>query len=474
MLAWAYFVAEWTVRVVMAPVVARRRPPSAALAWLTIILFLPWLGLLVYLLIGENRLGRRRTRRHARAVARIRGAERLTSLAPNRCNPLIAPRQRDLAVLCERLGGMGPIGGSGGELLTDTEDVIDRLVADIAAAKAHVHLLFYIFRDDTHGRRVADALRRASERGVACRLLVDAVGSRHMLSGPLPAELCDAGVAVWAALPVSPPRLLLARIDLRNHRKIAVIDGRIGYAGSQNIVNPGYGKGRAGAWHDMTARLTGPAALQLQEVFCHDWYFESAEPLDNDNVFPEPVPTGDLTVQCVPSGPDLNNDAFQQLLVAAINEGESRIILTSPYLVPEPGLLLALRLAVLRGVTVDVIVPKRSDHPLIDAAARASFDELLASGVNIHLHQSGMLHSKTLSVDDSFALVGSGNLDSRSFRLNFELSVLVYGAPAAQELRRRQMEYMSDTRPLERDAWKERSLALRTMDNAALLLSPLL
>lgn len=473
MWALAYVISEWLIRIGMIPVVARRRSPGTALAWLGVIFFFPLGGLFLFLVFGENRLGRRRGKAHGRALEVISSEERRSAMARHIARPHISQAQHDLARLSARLGGIGPLGGNAVRLITNTEAVIGSLVEAIDAAERHVHLLFYIFRDDETGSRVAEALVRAAARGVKCRVLVDEAASRPMLRH-MAHRLRKEGVEVVAALPVNLARLVLARIDLRNHRKVAVIDGRIGYVGSQNIVNADYGHKRVGAWRDMTARIVGPAALQLQEVFCQDWYFETGEGLTDSDVFPAPEQAGDVAVQLVPSGPDLRTDAFQQLLVAVIHEAEERIVMTSPYLVPEEALVLALRLAVLRGIQVDIIVPEVCDQRMVGTAARGFYPELLEAGVQIHVHQDGLLHAKTVSVDDAFGLVGSGNFDSRSFRLNFELSALLYGEHVTRELRARQLDYLKQTRELSLDEWMKRSRVLRSIESTARLVGPLL
>ncbi|MDZ7617126.1 MAG: cardiolipin synthase, partial [Patescibacteria group bacterium] len=465
------YISEWIIRAIMLLVVTRRREPASTMAWLLVIFFIPWLGLVLYWLIGENRLPRRRIEQHADAFHRLgQVAARFTGHR-NVVRPTLGPEAEVAVTLAERLGYMPILGGNSVTLITDTDEVINRLVADIDAAERHIHLLFYIFAADATGRRVGDALVRAAQRGVACRLMVDAVGSRRMLKTLAP-ELASRGVEVHAALPVGLFRRRMARIDLRNHRKIAVFDGRIAYAGSQNIVSADYGHNDL-AWDDIMVRLTGPSVLELQAVFVSDWYSESGVLLDNEDAFPEPEVTGDVPVQAVPSGPNYQTENFQRLVVAALYTARHQVVITTPYFVPDRPLMQALEVAVLRGVEVHLIVPRRSDQRIVAAASRAYYDSLLDAGVRLHLYDKGLLHSKTFSIDDRFAIIGSDNLDIRSFELNFELSLLFYSREVTTELRARQFAYMEHTFELTAERWGQRRAWKRLAYNIAKLMSPL-
>ncbi len=473
-----YGALEWVIRLGMTPVVLRRRfAPVTALAWLSVIFFLPVLGLVLYLLIGENRLGRIRTRLHKAVTLSVRSHQRLAYLRDNVLQPEMSPALMPVILQTQKISGMPILDGNQVELLSETDQTIDRLIADIDAAGHHVHLLYYIFRFDDIGRRVTEALIRAAQRGVRCRLLVDAVGSRQMFGlrhRRVLGEIQGHGVEVQRALPASLLRRGLARLDVRNHRKLAVIDGRVAYTGSQNVVDADYGHRRAGQWLDLTGRFTGPVVGQLQEVFVEDWAFETDSALEEPEIFPALKPVGHTPAQAVPTGPAQESETLLRVILAAINTARRKIIITSPYLVPDEPTLLALSMAVDRGVEVNLVVPFRSDHPLVCAAGRDYFDPLLDAGVYLYQHQPGLLHAKTITIDDSFALLGSSNLDIRSFYLNFELNVLLYGQQVTQEIRFAQMRYLDEAIPVDRVLWGRRSQAQRYFDRAAALLSPLL
>ncbi len=473
-ISWAaiYVLSEWVIRLVMLPIVVRRKTPRMALSWLLIIFLLPWLGLVVYLLVGENRLGRRRRRQREQVIQATQAVDRLSAQQAHVIRPEMLPLERQFVQIASNLGGMPTLGGNTIELVADTDQVIDRLIDDINHAEHHVHLLFYIYRDDEIGRKVADALRRAERRGVECRVLVDAVGSSRMMRR-LGRDMRQANVDVFEMLPVSPIRRAFERLDLRNHRKLAVIDGRIGYTGSQNIVEASYGH-KDLAWHDVMVRITGPTVLQLQVVFIEDWLARTDQLLDSQDILPEPQATGEVAVQVVPSGPAYATEPLLHLFVQAFHWAQKRLIITSPYLVPDEASLLALRLAVRRGVQVDLVTTQQSDHPIVAAAARAYFEDLLDAGVNLHLYKPGLLHAKTMTVDDAFAVVGSANFDIRSFFLNFELNVLLYGSQSTAQLRFLQQYYMDQADQITRRQWSGRPRTRRFVDDLAKLFSPLL
>ena len=469
-----YPVLEWAVRIGMVPVILRRRfPPSTSLAWLTLIFFLPLLGLVVYLLVGVSFLGRERARSHRRVVL-ARMPEREAELKPYIERPTLLPEQENMVTQAEQVSGNPILGGNEMELLPDTPRFIDRLVADIDAAQRHVHLLFYIFRPDANGMKVLEAVRRAAGRGVKCRLVADAAGSRPLFRSSVVAELGRVGVDVVAALPVRLWRRKLSRLDLRNHRKIAVIDGRLAYTGSHNIVVEDYGHKRAGKWVDLSARFTGPVVAQLQATFLDDWIFETGVQVEGEDLFPPATATGQVAAQVVPTGPSHEAETFRRVLLAALNTARRKIVMTTPYLVPDEATMTALGMAVERGAEVTMLVPAKSDHPLVAAAGRFYYEPLMDMGVSMYQFHGGLLHAKTITVDDAFALLGSANIDIRSFYLNFEINVLLYGPDVTAELRFVQQAYLAQSRRISPQQWRQRGSVVQFAEGVAALASPLL
>lgn len=394
-------------------------------------------------------------------------------------NAHMLPHHRDrvgpIVTQTEYVFGMECTAGNEVEFLDGHEPFVAALIDDIDAASDHIHLLFYIFHPDETGRRVAEALTRAVKRGVKCRLLADAAGSRSLFRRRgMASELRNAGIEVRAALPASLFRKRLSRLDLRNHRKIAVFDGRIAYAGSHNVVNEMYPAKLPLKCLDLSARYQGPVVMQLQAVFAEDWTFDAERHLSREGLFPHVEQAGDTAVQTVPSGPEEESQTLRRILLTAIASARNTLVLTTPYFVPDEHTILALSMAAHRGVRVHVVVSKRTDYGIVTAAGRSCYAALLDYGVRIHQFTQGMLHAKTLTIDDNLAVIGSANIDSRSFILNFELNTLMYGREITQRLRAIQQCYMDQCHELEHDAWMKRPLWRQYVDDAAALLSPLL
>ncbi|HZZ41370.1 MAG TPA: cardiolipin synthase [Tepidisphaeraceae bacterium] len=475
-----YIAIAWLVRLTMIPVILRRQmAPGASIAWLGIIFLHPYIGVILYLFLGETRLGPHRVERHKEIVAIFRKATRDSTSATGTYENLDLPlRYEPMVRQAERISGFPVLGGNQFELLRAVDEMMRRLIADIDAAVGQVHLLYYIYADDAIGGPVAEALARAAGRGVNCKLLLDAVGARAVLQRDgLAARLTQAGVSVAAALPAHVLQRRLPRMDLRNHRKLAIIDEKIAYVGSHNLINPDYGGCPVGPWVDLSARIVGPAVAELAAVFAEDWAFETeqllpvAPPAMETNVPAESISS---LLQIVPTGPIDPNATYRRVLLAAIQSAHASLTLTTPYFVPDEPTLVSLLMAADRGVKVALILPARPDHAFTAAAGRAHFSRLMEGGISIYLYRPGLLHAKTVVVDDALAIFGSANLDVRSFNLNFELSVLIYGREAVAPLNQVQANYLADSHLLSLDEWSRRSTIRRYVDSAISLLSPLL
>jgi cardiolipin synthase len=460
-----YLISEWVIRLTMLVYVPRQRTAAAARAWLLLIFLLPWPGIVFYALVGRIYLPRNRLARQEAASKKIRLVQE-QMMAGGRSLPVLPPKVSPLAALAARLGDFEPLPHNRVELLTDYQGAIQRLIADIDAARRHVHLLYYIFEDDATGRRVAEALARATARGAKCRLLLDAVGSKRALRRLAP-KLRRGGIEVTALLPAGLFRRNAARFDLRNHRKIVVIDGVIGYSGSQNLCDGRFVKGFPN--EELVARLEGPAVWQLQAVFLADYYLETNRVLDHMEIFPEPARSGESIAQALPSGPGYGRENAQELLIALLYEARERAVLTTPYFVPDEPFLEAMRAAARRGVAVHLVVSEHANQRLTQLAQRSFYDELLAAGVKIHLFAPRFLHAKNLTIDNDVALVGSANIDIRSFALNEEISLLFYDSGVVGELHRIQDGYLAQSALLDAGEWARRPLASRTLQGVARL-----
>jgi len=479
-LAVALFLADWCIRLGLSlRVVMVRRPIGTSLAWLTVILVFPFGGALIYLLIGETRLGSRRAERarniHApyqRWLDDLQGRRQVDwSALGAECEPL--------ARLTEAAVGIPALPGNELTLLDDDGAVFDALVADIDAAQRTCHLEFYIWHVGGRADDVAAALLRAAARGVVCRVLVDAVGSKQFLRSALAESLRGGGVALRAALPVSLLRMLFVRFDLRMHRKIVVLDGETAYTGSLNLVDPRFFKQDAGVgeWIDAMVRLRGPAVEALGITFLEDWELETGEGLEKLRATGDVHrldPCGPATVQAAPSGPAVRGDAIEQVLLMAVYAARNEIVLTTPYFVPDEPLLIALIAAARRGVVVTLLAPERVDSKLVRYASQAYYEDLLAGGVRLALFRGGLLHTKSVAVDGEFALFGSLNLDPRSLRLNFEITLAIYDRDFTCRLRKLQEAYLAKCEFLTAERWRGRGRGTRLKENVLRLLGPLL
>lgn len=472
-LSWAtaYLASEWIIRLVMLIVVPFRRSPEAAKGWLLFVFFLPWPALVLYHVIGRPNYPRWRRERFARLPVAFKGiTDRIRGVTASQ-EPELPGTLQQAATLIQNLGQFPNVDGNAATLLADYDGSIARLVADIDGAKDHVHLLYYIFADDRTGWSIIEALARAIERGVTCRVLIDALGSRAWASRVVEA-LSQRGVAVHLVLPVGLLRRKSARADLRNHRKIAVIDGAIGYVGSQNIVDSDFKPGITN--QELVVRVTGPVVLELQAVFVADWYLETQEVLETADLFPEPARTGHVVAQVLPSGPDYPEAAVGRLIEALIYGARRRVVITTPYFIPNEALLHALETATLRGVEVHLVLSKPVDQILVSLAQRSYYTDLLAAGVRIHLYRDKLLHAKHVSVDRRVSLIGSSNIDMRSFILNSEVSLVLFDREITAELHTEQERYFSSSEELSLETWRARPLTSKIVENIARLVSPLL
>jgi len=472
MLTWgtAYVISEWLVRIVMLIYVPQRRSPASARAWLLLIFFLPALGLILYALIGRAYLPPRRLAQQARILELMQKMPQRVP-GPDHCVAQSAPEIAEGARLARNLGSFDVAGGNRIELLPRYQASLDRLVHDIHTARHSVHLLYYIFSDDNTGQRMADAIEQAARRGVSCRLLLDSVGSRALLHKLAP-RLRAAGVEVVPLLPLRVLRPGRVRLDLRNHRKIAVIDGQIGYVGSQNVVDDTANRGLTN--EELVVRVVGPVVQQLQAVLLADRAQETGNEITDGALFPQPQAPGASAAQVLPSGPGHQAGNTQQVLVSLIYGARQRVDLTTPYFVPDATFLMAMQTAAARGVQVNLIVSRHSNKPVVQFAQQSYYEDLLAAGVRIYLYRGAFLHAKYSAVDDLVAVIGSSNLDIRSFALNSEVSLLVYDPRVVSDLRRIQDRHIADSDAITRERWRQRSLAKRWLQNMCRLADTLI
>lgn len=460
-----YELANWACRLIALAVVPLRRRPAASAGWLLLIMFLPIPGMITFAVIGSPRFPASRVRRFQLLAPYFTAiGRRLASLDPPRQHGPFAP----VFALAHHLGHFPPVSGNAVRLIDDYEGMLEQLAADIAAARHYVLILVYIFADDDAGHHVVRALRDAVARGVDCRVMIDPVGS-HRWRRAVGHLLADAGVSTRWSLPFHLVRGRTRR-DMRNHRKLFVIDGRIGYAGSQNIVDKNFRKGVVN--RELVARVEGPLVAEMEAVIRGDWFMETGT-LPQDDA-PPVQHAGDTQAQLLPSGAAYPLEGFESLLVWQIHSAIQRVVLVTPYFIPDDGLVGAMRTAVARGVRIDVVISAVVDQRLVNLAQCSYYDELLGCGIRIHAYRDYLLHAKNVSIDGHLAIVGSSNVDLRSFELNEEVSLLLYDGPAVDALVALQDGYIANSIPLDLSAWRRRSVFRRFAENLARLISPLL
>ncbi len=417
-------------------IILERRSPVATLAWILILAWIPVFGVVVYLLIGPRRLKRKRMR-YRRGKLRLAAAVRWLIDKPEETVAVGGPppHWRPLIELAQRSGQAGLSRARNVDLLNAGDACYAAIEQAIAETRQHVHLEYYIFEPDTVGTRIRDLLVAKAREGVQVRLLVDAIGSSS-LGWRFVRPLAEAGVEFAIFNPLSLARFRPDLFNFRTHRKIVVCDGRIGFIGGVNIwdVHSAAISDRA-AWRDTHVRIEGPPVSDLQMAFFEDWHFATGSAPSGAVFFPEHAREAcGPWVQILASGPDQDHFAIEKFCFAAIACAKQRVMISTPYFVPNESLLSALITTALRGVEVRLLVPERGDGWLVAAAARSYFDELILAGVQVYEYQPTMLHSKLLVIDDDISLVGTANMDNRSFRLNFEIAAVIYDARTAQVL----------------------------------------
>ncbi|MBT9433256.1 cardiolipin synthase [Candidatus Sodalis endolongispinus] len=467
-------IAGVTLRVMM-----KRRAVPSAMAWLLVIYILPLVGIITYLLFGELNLGKRRAERSkalwpstAKWIEDLKGCHHIFASE----NSEVA---RSLFKLCEHRQGMGGLKGNQMQLLTSSDDALRALVRDIGLAQNNVEMVFYIWQTGGLVDQVAEALMAAARRGVRCRLMLDSAGSVDFFRSPYPALLRKARVKVVEALHVSLLRVFLRRMDLRQHRKMVLIDNYVAYTGSMNMVDPRFFKQDAGVgqWIDIMARMEGPVATAMGIIFSCDWEIETGErilpPPPDVNIMPFEQATGH-TIQVIASGPGFPEGVIHQALLTSIYAAREQLVMTTPYLVPSDDLLHAICTAAQRGVEVHIIVPRHNDSMLVGWASRAFLAELLEAGVLIHQFEGGLLHTKSVLVDGQLSLVGTVNLDMRSLWLNFEITLVIDDDDFGSDLARVQEDYIASSRLIEAKVWSKRPYWQRLVERLFYFFSPLL
>lgn len=468
---WLYVTLSLTyvlsIITVIVVIIGENRNPVKSLAWVTVLILFPAVGLVLYFFFGRNiknkhMISRRNKRRLRRAVQLPSG-----KLTHSRC---LNERTSKLAKLATALAGSPVYTDNALEIFSDGASKFNALKRDLRSASNYINIQYYIFEDDQIGSEIADILIAKVRKGVKVRVIYDHVGSFHVNSTFFK-RLRAAGVEAFPFFKVAfiP---LASKVNWRNHRKMVIIDGRVGYIGGMNIADRYIDGGKKfELWRDCHLRVSGPAVAALHYSFARDWNFMGRELLDD---FPVPTPAGDVGAQLITGGPMSQWNSMSQFFLQAISSASRRIWIQTPYFLPPEYLIKALQNAALSGVDVRIMMPRRSDSLLLGLASRSYFTELLKSGVKFYLFESGMLHSKLIIIDDDLSTVGSANFDFRSFEHNFEGNLIIYSPEVNSRLQKVFLSDKAESTRIHGVAWKKRPLRQKIAESLLRLLSPIL
>ena len=513
-------------------VIQQQRSQSVAIAWIAVLFALPVVGIIGYMLFGEIKIGHQYRKRSLMAQKLLRDFAHAHQIDFNKISENLDTEARQLSNIALLKTGLGVYDNHTLTLMTDADHIFASLLADIRAANTMILLEFYIVSPQGRVIELLEALMAATQRGVSVHLLADSVGSHAFFRSSWVKKLKAADVFVHESLPVGLFKTIVKRIDIRNHRKLAIFDSCYGYTGSFNLIDPDFFKQNAhvGKWIDVMIRVeshdtvnsvkamalvtttdisaeTNANFSNLEKIvnrFTKSLYIDTSKlhhrKLQHEanargagqnanpgvtqppllNILPlqsslQAYPSvSQVSLQLIPSAPELTEHVIYETLVCAIFAAKKQVVITTPYFVPDDALLLALTTAAKRGVKVILNVPKKVDSLLVRFASQAYFEPLLSAGVQIYLFNAGLLHAKILCVDDDYCLFGTVNMDMRSFYLNMEVSMAIYNRTMTQQMLTCQHQYLRQSEPLQRDGWQQRSFAAKFLDNAIRLFSPLL
>ncbi len=451
--------------------------PPTRLAWIIVVLVLPAFGTIVYFLFGEVNLGRTKNQRLKQIFGQIRSLDSPVLKQLDAAKNVIEPQYQTAFNYATSINGFTTTVGNRVELLADAKAARARLIEDMDAAQSRIDVLYYIWLNDNTGTNVAQALIRAAQRGVQCRAMADGLGSRAMIKSSLWQDMRAAGVSVAVALPFNNiiRTLIFSRLDLRNHRKITVIDDAITYCGSQNCADPEFlVKPKYAPWVDIMLRVKGPVVAQNQLLFASDWMLHTDAQLADFQLLTNAAEEGSVTAQILGDGPTERAAATPQLFTTLIHQAQKDLTISTPYFVPDATVLEALCSAAYRGVAVTIIFPKHNDSWIVAAASRSYYQELLQAGVKIHEFTKGLLHSKTMTIDGIVTFMGSSNMDLRSFNLNYENDILLHDAAITKDVLGRQLDYIEQSEPVALQSVLQWHLPRRIWNNVVATLGPVL
>lgn len=473
------FLCYWLLVVsITVRIITRRRTTSYLIAWLLIIYIIPFLGFVFYFLFGEIHLGKARAKRAHQLRGAIAESIHQIYQYPEIFTDKVSDVANPIFKLCKHQTGLEGITGNRIDLLSEAEYVFDQLIMDINNANHSIEMVFYIWDQAGRVEQINAALVQASNRGVSIHIMLDSAGSRQFLGTKACATMRFAGIEIIEVLKVNLLRFFFRRLDLRQHRKMIIIDNDISYTGSMNMVDPCYfkKKRRVGEWIDIMVRMQGPITLLMQVIYANDWALETKTYLDlpHINTFYASHADEEHVLQLVPSGPGYTENMIHQVLLTAIYAAQKQIILTSPYFVPSDDILQALCAAGQRGVDVIIIVPQNNDSMMVKWASRAFYTELLTANINVYEFQVNLLHAKSVLIDEQVSLIGTVNIDMRSLWLNFEITAVIDDHQFAKDLKHVLDGYLNQAKKIELAHWLKRPYWQPIVERLFHLFSPLL
>lgn len=462
-----YAVYVYTICVTIFFMLVENRNPVKSIAWILVLVFLPILGFLFYILVGRKFRKRHMISKRSLLINKKSNTIDLTELPSLE----LTDEQRSIATLAFRNSDAMLHENNAVTIFTKANDLYDNIIADLKGAKHHIHMEYYIFLADKIGQRIMDVLKEKAQEGIIVRVIIDDVGSWQLKKKKI-LELQEAGIEIKSFLEVGLP-YINSRVNYRNHRKIIVVDGLIGYTGGFNIADR-YVEGLSwGCWRDTHIRLEGSAVLGLQKNFLTDWFFVKRELIQDALYYPAQEKKGNCLTQIVISGPDMAWESIMQIFAKAFMEAKKRIYVESPYFLPPESLITALQTAALSGIDVRLILPKKSDAKITLYSTFSYIDQMLKAGIKVYMYDPGFIHSKIVITDD-ISFIGSANMDFRSFEQNFELNAIMYDTEVAQQMTDIFMDDVNHSVEITKETWTTRSLTQKVKESFSRLLSPLL
>ncbi|WP_343102171.1 cardiolipin synthase, partial [Romboutsia sp. MSSM.1001216sp_RTP31141st1_G3_RTP31141_220114] len=466
------------------------RDPARTVTWLLIFILLPGIGLVIYAILGRNMRKRKlfKTQKLASSIREekvFENLERIKEIANTEqstinTNQLLNENIEDYSKkrvisLLLNTGKLPFTTNNKVSVYIDGNQKFKNLLEDIKNAKNHIHLEYFIIKDSEIGRELKDLLIKKSNEGVKIRILYDDVGCwRFWFYRKFFNEMKENGIEIVAFLPAKFP-LTGGKLNYRNHRKIAIIDGKIGYTGGLNIGDEYMGKNKKfGYWRDTHIKIEGTSVYMLQMIFLTDWYYTTKEIITEDKYFPSPQRCGNSMVQIIASGPDSDWESIRYAYFCAICQAKKSIYIETPYFIPDESILIALKSAALSGVDVRIVFPKIADHKIVNNASYSYFDDILNSGGKVYLYTKGFIHSKIMIIDDKIASTGSANMDLRSFMLNFEINAFIYDKEIVERMSKDFFEDLKNSEELTLDEFSKRKLGKKVRESIARLFSPIL